>query len=248
MFSAPPKDRGRRDRRRSGGVPAVLRRAGPLHRGRRDPIRPVDDHRRAGLPASGAGFPDRDALPLRPGHPAGRRQADAPGPRRPGRRRLAHLRLRRPAPTRPARRSRARQLCEFLASEASPISRFTPAGAEPDSVIDVRAIFQQGHRDLAVDQMPAVLLPTKGRFGLIDYEKTFCPDPAAGDIFDLRGIEPRSGLRGRRPPGPVRRARAAAGRARGARRLLRRDPDRREVSIATALSLRSASAEADHGW
>lgn len=86
-------------------------------------------------------------------------------------------------------RSRARQLCQFLATEKSPITRFTPDGADPDSVIDVRAVFQQGHRDLAVSSMPAVLLPTKGKFGLIDYEKAFCPDPAAGDIFDLRGID-----------------------------------------------------------
>ena len=50
--------------------------------------------------------------------------------------------------------SRARELCEFLESDASPIKRFTPAGADPDSVIDVRAVFQQGHRDLAVDKMP----------------------------------------------------------------------------------------------
>jgi phenol 2-monooxygenase len=85
--------------------------------------------------------------------------------------------------------SRARQLCEFLASEKSPIARFTPEGGAPDSVIDVRAVFQQGHRDLAVSSMPAVLLPAKGRFGLIDYEKAFCPDPAAGDVFDLRGID-----------------------------------------------------------
>ena len=47
-------------------------------------------------------------------------------------------------------------------------------------MIDVRAIFQQGHRDLAVDTMPSVLLPRKGKFGLIDYEKMFCPDPKAG--------------------------------------------------------------------
>ena len=89
--------------------------------------------------------------------------------------------------------SRARQLCEFLESDASPIKRFTPAGAEPDSVIDVRAIFQQGHRDLAVDKMPSVLLPRKGRFGLIDYEKMFCPDPNAGDIFELRGVNRETG-------------------------------------------------------
>jgi phenol 2-monooxygenase len=89
--------------------------------------------------------------------------------------------------------SRARELCEFLESEDSPTTRFTPAGAEPDSVIDVRAIFQQGHRDLAVDRMPPVLLPRKGDFDLIDYEKAFCPDPAAGDIFDLRGVNRETG-------------------------------------------------------
>ena len=89
--------------------------------------------------------------------------------------------------------SRARELCEFLASEASPVARFTPEGAEPDSVIDVRAVFQQGHRDLAVDGMPAALLPRKGRFGLIDYEKSFCPDPNAEDIFDVRRVDRDAG-------------------------------------------------------
>jgi phenol 2-monooxygenase len=89
--------------------------------------------------------------------------------------------------------SRARALCEFLASDTSPTERFTPAGAEPDSVIDVRAIFQQGHRELAVERMPPVLLPRKGRFGLIDYEKMFCPDPDADDIFDLRGVNRETG-------------------------------------------------------
>jgi phenol 2-monooxygenase len=89
--------------------------------------------------------------------------------------------------------SRVRSLCNFLASETSPIARHTPAGADPDSVIDVRAVFQQGHRDVAVDGMPPVLQPRKGRFGLIDYEKVFCPDPPAGDIFDLRGIDRDAG-------------------------------------------------------
>ena len=85
--------------------------------------------------------------------------------------------------------SRARQLCEFLASEKSPVARHTPAGADPDAVIDVRAVFQQGHRDLAVESLPAALLPRKGRFGLIDHEKAFCPDPKRDDVFDLRGID-----------------------------------------------------------
>jgi len=55
-------------------------------------------------------------------------------------------------------------------------------------VIDARAIFQQGHRDLSPADLPAWLLPPKGPFGLIDYEKAFCPDPAS-DVFDVRGID-----------------------------------------------------------
>ena len=85
-------------------------------------------------------------------------------------------------------------LCRFLDTDRSPIKRFTPRGDDIDSVIDVRAIFQQGHRDLAVNEMPTVLLPRKGRFALIDYEKMFCPDPKAGtDIFEMRGVNREQG-------------------------------------------------------
>ena len=56
--------------------------------------------------------------------------------------------------------------------------------------VDVRAVFQQSHRDLAVDAMPRRLLPRSGRLRLTDYEKVFCPDLKHGpDIFDLRGID-----------------------------------------------------------
>jgi phenol 2-monooxygenase len=92
-----------------------------------------------------------------------------------------------------ADREGAGELFAHLASEASPITRFTPAGADPDAVIDLRAVFQQGHRELGVDALPPVLLPRKGTFGLVDYEKAFCPDPAAGDIFDLRGVDRAAG-------------------------------------------------------
>jgi phenol 2-monooxygenase len=92
-----------------------------------------------------------------------------------------------------ARSSKFRELCRFLESDASPLQRFTPAGADPDSVIDVRAVFQQPHRELAVDAMPPVLLPRKGQFGLVDYEKMFCPDPNADDIFDLRRVNRETG-------------------------------------------------------
>ncbi|WP_152349014.1 FAD-binding monooxygenase [Brevibacterium sp. CFH 10365] len=83
------------------------------------------------------------------------------------------------------------ELCRFLAEDPnSPVLRHTPAGADPDAVFDVRAVFQQGHRDLALERMPDFLLPHKGRLGLVDYEKMFCADLAAGtDIFTRRGID-----------------------------------------------------------
>ena len=90
---------------------------------------------------------------------------------------------------------RLRKLADFLAeSPNSPIRRFTPAEANIDSVIDVRAVFQQGHRDLKVEELPSILLPRKGRFGLIDYEKAYCPDLKNGpDIFELRRIDREKG-------------------------------------------------------
>ncbi len=84
-----------------------------------------------------------------------------------------------------------RALMDHLGQAAvSPVRRFTPRGADIDSVIDVRGIFQQGHRDLRVEDLPPLLLPRKGRFGLVDYEKAFTPNLKDGpDIFDLRGID-----------------------------------------------------------
>jgi len=87
--------------------------------------------------------------------------------------------------------ARIRALCDFLGqSPGSPVRKYTPTTADVDSVIDVRAVFQQGHRTLHVEAMPEFLLPAKGRYGLRDYEKMFCPDLKLGrDIFDMRGID-----------------------------------------------------------
>ena len=74
----------------------------------------------------------------------------------------------------------------------SPLRRYTAPGADPDSVIDLRAIFQSAHTELPSEALPGLLRPAKGRFGLVDYEKVFCPDPAA-DIFNLRGIDRAAG-------------------------------------------------------
>lgn len=91
--------------------------------------------------------------------------------------------------------SAIRALCNFLTeARQSPVKRYTPAGSDIDSVIDLRAVFQQDHRELAVEAMPSMLLPRKGRYGLIDYEKMFCPDLKSGhDVFAMRGIDRTAG-------------------------------------------------------
>jgi phenol 2-monooxygenase len=86
-------------------------------------------------------------------------------------------------------------LCDFLGQAAeSPVKKYTPAGEDIDALIDVRAVFQQGHQELDVKSMPSFLLPRKGRYGLRDYEKMFSPDlKGCQDIFTLRGIDRERG-------------------------------------------------------
>ena len=91
--------------------------------------------------------------------------------------------------------SRLTALCNWLEHEPeSPVLRFTPSGNDIDAVIDVRAVCQQHHRDLAIETMPTLLLPRKGRYGLIDYEKIFCADRHHGpDVFESRGVDRAGG-------------------------------------------------------
>jgi phenol 2-monooxygenase/3-hydroxybenzoate 4-monooxygenase len=86
-------------------------------------------------------------------------------------------------------------LCKFLETSAdSPVRKYTSAGEDIDAVFDLRAIFQQDHCAIDLAAMPAILLPSKGRHGLHDYEKVFCADPRkTPDIFDLRGIDRAQG-------------------------------------------------------
>ncbi|MGO7133556.1 FAD-binding monooxygenase [Rhizobium leguminosarum] len=84
------------------------------------------------------------------------------------------------------------RLCDFLASSNSPLRKFAAQGGDIDSVIDVRAVFQQSYRELSLQGLPELLLPAKGQYGLRDYEKMFCANPKT-DIFDLRGIDRNEG-------------------------------------------------------
>ena len=61
-------------------------------------------------------------------------------------------------------------------------------------MIDTRAVFQHGFRDLDHNAMPSLLRPHKGSYALCDYEKAFCADQKPGqNIYDLRRIDRAQG-------------------------------------------------------
>ncbi len=102
----------------------------------------------------------------------------------------------------------------FLTEAAGlPLRRFTRDRADIDTVIDMRAVFPELHKDMVPGSLPAVLAPHEGRFELIDYEKVICLDVRARDIFDLRGTDREAGCLGHRPTRPVRRRGAHVERA-----------------------------------
>jgi phenol 2-monooxygenase len=87
-------------------------------------------------------------------------------------------------------------LCDWLEHDAaSPLRRHTAKGEDVDAVIDTRAVFQQGFRELDYAAMPTLLRPHVGQYGLCDYEKVYCADlkQRDGDIFELRGIDRAAG-------------------------------------------------------
>ncbi|WP_458042753.1 MULTISPECIES: FAD-binding monooxygenase [Bacteria] len=89
--------------------------------------------------------------------------------------------------------SALRALCDALIAPGGAVTRFTPPGADPDSVLDVRGILQQDHSTVDVGALPELLRPRKGRYGLLDYEKAFTPARTDDDIFDDRGIDRETG-------------------------------------------------------
>lgn len=84
--------------------------------------------------------------------------------------------------------SRIYWLVQFLTGAVnSPIYQYTPVNADIDAVIEVFTVFQRADTQ-ALEGLPELLWPAKGRYSLRDYEKVFCAD-ATQDIFDSRAID-----------------------------------------------------------
>lgn len=91
--------------------------------------------------------------------------------------------------------SRLTKMCEFLETKLVP--KFTPPKVDVDSILDVRAVFQQSRKTFEVTDLPSLLLPRKGKLGLKDYEKAFTDEESYGfgfgDIYKTRGISKTEG-------------------------------------------------------
>ncbi len=83
------------------------------------------------------------------------------------------------------------RLAEWLERDAaSPVRKHTRPDEDIDALIDFRAVFPRTFDAIAYEEMPSLLKPKKGRFGLQDHEKAFCVDhKGAGDIYEMRGID-----------------------------------------------------------
>lgn len=80
------------------------------------------------------------------------------------------------------------QLSDWLLdSEDSPLRRFTPAGADIDSIFDVKVIYRQDYTTINLNDAPAVFRPLCGQFGLMDYQKVYTA-LEGNSIFAQRGI------------------------------------------------------------
>jgi len=97
------------------------------------------------------------------------------------------------SPTSPS--SSIRKVCDFLLEHLLPT--YTPPEADIDSVIDVRAVFPQSRLTINVSDLPEVLLPHKGQFGIQDYEKAFTDEESYGfgfgEIYKNRGVDRERG-------------------------------------------------------
>ncbi|MGP9728075.1 FAD-binding monooxygenase [Glutamicibacter sp. 363] len=75
----------------------------------------------------------------------------------------------------------------LLESPESPIVKFTPAGADIDSLFDVKVVFQQDYTTFNLNDAPKVFRPNSGKFGLMDYEKVYAVLDGS-DIYAKRDI------------------------------------------------------------
>lgn len=88
----------------------------------------------------------------------------------------------------PGNPSKVADFAEWLANSAESPLAATPEGADLDAWFDVKVIYQQDHKSIDINAVPAVFKPQVGPFRLNYLEKVFGVNPGE-DIFELRGLD-----------------------------------------------------------
>ncbi len=86
------------------------------------------------------------------------------------------------------------QLSDWLLTNIdSPVLRFTPAGADIDSLFDIKVIYRQDYTTININDAPSVFRPQHGEFGLMDYQKVYTALDEV-NIFTQRGISEQGAI------------------------------------------------------
>ena len=144
--------------------------------------------------------------------------------------------------------SRIHSLCDFLQSQASPVKRYTPSGADIDSVIDVRAIFQrpnQGKGAALRAGFGAALGENADLILIQDGDLEYDPADHVGADEECEQEGKRRG--DRQLPGEEREGAAEDGRGRTRRAVGRRQRDAPSGDARPSLAFRRAEAARARG-
>ena len=76
----------------------------------------------------------------------------------------------------------------------SPVLTHTPVGADLDALFDVKVVYQQGHHDFAVTDVPQIFRSRSGPFQLEDYERIYATDRRDPEIFRTEDIFATRGI------------------------------------------------------
>lgn len=83
---------------------------------------------------------------------------------------------------------------QWLATDpASPVVKYTPKGADQNSVFDVKVIYQDDYTDINVHEVPSVFRPEVGPYQIEDLNNVF-GSGLGTDIFGERGISRGEGV------------------------------------------------------
>ncbi|KAG4411042.1 hypothetical protein IFR04_015817 [Cadophora malorum] len=89
------------------------------------------------------------------------------------------------------------KLASFLASEKSPVRRFTLPNADIDSFIEPIVIFHGKRVEMEQEQIPEYFWPVTGKWGMRDLHKTFVDDESYnsghGHAYEKYGIDAKEG-------------------------------------------------------